>query len=339
MLTKTQVVATGENHLRAAWRICLGIGVLPPLSLLYLRIKLQEPEAFKRESMANTRTPWLLVLKFYWYRLTVVSLIWFIYDFSAYSFGIYSSSITATVLGETAPLWKSFGWNVLINFFYLPGCIIGALLADMPSLGPKKLVTFALIAQAAIGYIMAGCYKYLNTSANIGGFVVVYGVFLSLGELGPGNNIGLLASKTSSTAIRFVLLPPMRPFLLFHFVSFLSPYPPSNVSDRGQYYGLAAAFGKIGAFSGSYALSAIQKNAGSNKLKAGQDPFWVASTLALFAAALAWFCLPAIGQDTIDEEDVKFRVFLEENGYDTSKMGLQAQSSEEGLVEKGKGVK
>jgi MFS family permease len=32
------VLATGENHLRAAWRICLGIGVIPPLSLLYLRL-------------------------------------------------------------------------------------------------------------------------------------------------------------------------------------------------------------------------------------------------------------------------------------------------------------
>jgi MFS family permease len=38
------VLATGENHLRAAWRICLGLGVIPPLSLLYLRIKLKEPE-------------------------------------------------------------------------------------------------------------------------------------------------------------------------------------------------------------------------------------------------------------------------------------------------------
>lgn len=199
---------------------------------------------------------------------------------------------------------------MLINFFYLPGCIIGALLSDIPLLGPKKLITFALIAQAVIGYIMAGCYKYLNTPTNIGGFVVVYGIFLSLGELGPGNNIGLLASKTSSTAI------------------------------RGQYYGLAAAFGKIGAFSGSYALAAIQKNAGTDTLKAGQDPFWVASTLALFAAALAWFCLPAVGQDTIDEEDVKFRAYLEENGYDTGKMGLGGlgQPAPERVAEEGKGV-
>ena len=86
--------------------------------------------------------------------------------------------------------------------------------------------------------------------------------------------------------------------------------------------------GKIGAFSGSYALDSLQKRAGDNTVKAGQDPFWVASTLALFAGVLAWFCLPNVGQDTIDEEDVKFREYLALHGYDTSKMGLQTTSTE-----------
>ena len=57
------VLITTEKHLRAAWRIVLGLGVIPPLSLLYLRIKLKEPEEFQRETMKNTRTPWLLVIK------------------------------------------------------------------------------------------------------------------------------------------------------------------------------------------------------------------------------------------------------------------------------------
>ena len=57
------VLATTENHLRAAWRICLALGVIPPLSLIYLRAKLNEPEEFNRETMKNTRTPWLLVIK------------------------------------------------------------------------------------------------------------------------------------------------------------------------------------------------------------------------------------------------------------------------------------
>lgn len=51
----------GENHLHAVWRISLGFGILPPLSLLYLRFKLQEPEEFNRERMH--RYPYWLIFK------------------------------------------------------------------------------------------------------------------------------------------------------------------------------------------------------------------------------------------------------------------------------------
>lgn len=286
------VVITGEDHLRVAWRVCLGIGIIPPLSLLYLRLKLQEPEAFMRESLAKSQTPWFLIIKYYWFRLAIVSIIWFIYDFSAYSFGIYSSSILANLLGKDAPLWKSLAWNILINFFYMPGCLAGAFVADLPSMGPKKTLAIGVGLQGVIGFIMAGCYPWLKKTENVAGFVVVYGVFLALGEFGPGDQIGLVASKTCATGI------------------------------RGQYYGIAAAIGKIGAFAGSYALDAIQTAAGADEIAAGRNPFFVASALAFLAMGLV-FLLPHIGQDTIDTEDVKFRAYLESNGYDTSKMGLE----------------
>jgi MFS family permease len=298
------VVITGEDHLRVAWRVCLGIGIIPPLSLLYLRLKLQEPEAFKRESLAKAKTPWLLVARFYWFRLSIVSIIWFIYDFSAYSFGIYATSILANLLGEDTALWKSLAWNILINFFYMPGCLAGAFVADLPSMGPKKTLCIGVTLQGIIGFIMAGCYPWLSEPRNVAGFVVVYGIFLALGEFGPGDNIGLVASKTCATGI------------------------------RGQYYGIAAAVGKIGAFAGSYALDAIQTAAGDDKIAAGRNPFFVASALAFLAAGLV-LLLPHIGQDTIDDEDVKFREFLSSNGYDTSKMGLESVRSDSsgGVVE------
>lgn len=94
--------------------------------------------------------------------------------------------------------------------------------------------------------------------------------------------------------------------------------------------------GKIGAFSGGYALNAMQNLYNGNSptathaelIKAGQLPFYVASAMALVAAAIAWFGLPEVGQDTIDLEDVRFREFLEANGYDTTQMGLQSESTE-----------
>ena len=142
------------------------------------------------------------------------------YDFSAYGFGIYSSYILDNLLGNDNRLWVTFGWNTVINLFYMPGCIFGSWLSDW--IGPRYALTLGVTLQAIVGYIMAACYQYLNKPSAVGGFVVVYGVFLALGEVGPGDNIGLIASKTSATAI------------------------------RGQYYGIAGAMGKVGAFVGTY---------------------------------------------------------------------------------------
>ena len=167
------VLIFSENHLRAVWRVALGLGVIPPLSLLWLRIKLKEPEEFNRETMKNTRTPWSLVFKFYWFRLSIVSLIWFIYDFSGYSFSIYSSSWLTIILGDTAPLWKTFGWNTVINLFYIPGAVGGAFLSDW--IGPRLALGYGVAAQGIVGFIMTAAYSKLNTPKNVGGFVVIYG--------------------------------------------------------------------------------------------------------------------------------------------------------------------
>lgn len=86
-----------------------------------------------------------------------------------------------------------------------------------------------------------------------------------MGEFGPGDNIGLIAAKSSATSV------------------------------RGQYYGIAAATGKIGAFVGTYVLPVVQKNA-PNETRAGQDPFFVSSSLCIFTAAVALIFLPYIGQ-------------------------------------------
>lgn len=292
------VLITTENHLRLAWRLMLGLGIIPPLSLIYLRLKLNEPEEFKRQSMRHVRTPWLLVIRFYWFRLLIVSAIWFIYDFSAYSFSIYSSAWIKIILGKDSAIWKSFGWNTLVNVFYLPGAIGGAWLSDW--IGPRYALATGVFLQGIVGFIMAGAYGSLATPAHVAGFVVVYGIFLSLGEAGPGDNIGLVASKTSATAI------------------------------RGQYYAIAAASGKIGAFVGTYVFPIIQKNApgGKSSTRGGQDPFFISSSLCLLSAALALFCLPHIGQDTITTEDLKFRQYLEANGFDTGKMGTKEYMAE-----------
>ncbi len=297
------VLITGEDNLRTAWRVCLGLGIIPPLSLLYLRIKLDEPESFKKESMAKTKTPWMLCIKFYWFRLMIVSTIWLVYDFSAYAFGIFSSQVLANLLGGSEALWVSFGWNTLLTFFYMPGAIAGAWLSDW--VGPRNALGYSVLAQGIVGFIMAGTYKYLYRPENVAGFVIVYGIFIALGELGPGDNIGLIASKTCATAV------------------------------RGKYYGIAAAFGKVGAFIGSKTLIILYNHYAENDpIKAGQYPFFIASALCIFSAVVSLTLLPHIGQDTIEEEDARFRIYLESHGYDVSTLGLYAGESTEQIVHK-----
>lgn len=168
--------------------------------------------------------------------------------------------------------------------------MLGSVYSDW--VGPRYALASGVFAQAIVGFIMAGLYPHLAQPGNVAGFAVVYGIFLSLGEFGPGDNIGLVASKTCATGV------------------------------RGQYYAIAAAFGKIGAFVGTYVFPYIEKAGGSNVNATAQYPFYVSSAFCVLMAALVLFGLPNIDQDTITKEDIKFREYLDSQGWDTNQLGL-----------------
>ncbi|KAH8917490.1 MFS general substrate transporter, partial [Atractiella rhizophila] len=278
----------GEDHLRLVWRLSLGFGVIPPLLVLIWRFGMQEPERYRKEAIVRGKTPYWLIIKKYWIPFCALSLSWFIYDFIVYPFGIYSSTIINQIIGADASLTTVFGWNVVVNLFYIPGTMGGALLVDW--VGPKRLMCICLILQAILGFGMSGGYDHLIK--HIGGFTVAYGIFLSLGEAGPGNCLGLLAAKVSPTAF------------------------------RGKFYGGAAAVGKIGAFVGTWVFPVIIDDFGSGT--AGQTgPFYIGSGLAILSAIVAWFFLPEIGGNHLLDADAEFRAYLEANGYDTSTMGVK----------------
>ncbi|PCD27555.1 hypothetical protein FGRA07_02694 [Fusarium graminearum] len=284
--------AAHDANFGTIWRTSLGIGVVFPLVLFVLRLRLKEPEEFAKQSMRR-QTPYWLVLKYYWFRLFCVSLVWFLYNFSSYAFGIYSSSILSGIYGDDAPLTTVFGWNTVVNMFYLPGTLIGAFVSDW--IGPRYTLILGVTLQAIVGFIMAGVYDKI--SSQVAAFAVVFGIFQALGELGPGNNIGLLAAKTCATGV------------------------------RGRYYGIAAAVGKIGAFVGTYVFPYIQA-AGGNETQSAQYPFWVSSSLCILSALIVFFCIPHIGQDTITLEDQKFREYLQTQGWDTAQLGIDTAGIE-----------
>jgi hypothetical protein len=49
---------------------------------------------------------------------------------------------------------------------------------------------FGLCMQAIIGFALSAAYTPLTEAKSIAGFAILYGLFLSFGEVGPGNNLG-----------------------------------------------------------------------------------------------------------------------------------------------------
>ncbi|AMD21658.1 HFL198Wp [Eremothecium sinecaudum] len=276
-----------ERRLTLVWRLTLGLGAVPPLLLFYMRTKYRECEEFRKMRFRNT-APYWRVIKFYWFRLSVISLVWFFYDVSSYSFGTYSSYVVYTITGDNASFAVIFAWNILLNCFYMPGAFLGAIFADY--LGPRLTLSLGVGLQTIIGFLMTVFLDGLKKQ--IAAFVVILGIFLTLGEFGPGDNLGLLASKTVAAPI------------------------------RGQFYGVAAAVGKVGAFAGAYAFPKLMESAGGRETTRGlQAPFWVSSALCLVSTILTLVFVPPVHQEAVSEEDIKFLEYLESTGYDMTTMG------------------
>lgn len=280
----------GMNHLEWVWRLTVGFGAIPPLSLLFFRARMQEPESFKKGAIKR-KLPWLLILKKYWVRLAAVSIVWFIYDFVAYPAGIYGSYFTDQLFPD-ASLYTSLAFNIAINAFYLPGTFIGAIVVDR--LGPKNTIMIFLALQAIFGFALSGAFGYFRN--HTAGLIIMYGIFVACGEAGPGNNLGLLASKAVA---------------------------PSAV--RGRFYAIAAAVGKIGAFVGTYIYTPLQDRYPENSDLHFSAPFYVGSGLAVLGVILIFFFVPPVVTDGIEKMDEEFFAYLAENGYDMTNIGLEGE--------------
>lgn len=165
----------GQNHLTPVWRISLGLGAIPPLSLLYLRTKMHEPASYAKGAIKKN-LPWWLIIKTYWWRLLLVSGVWFCYDFVAYPAGLYASYFTAELFTDPS-LKTSLAFGIALNAFYLPGTFIGAAVVDY--LGPKRTMLIFLALQAIFGFALSGAFGYFR--AHVAGLIVMYGIFIAAG--------------------------------------------------------------------------------------------------------------------------------------------------------------
>ncbi|SGZ24027.1 BQ5605_C023g09685 [Microbotryum silenes-dioicae] len=354
----------GENHLRVVWRLCFAIGIIPPVLVLFWRLRMAEPARYQVASMKHAPTPYWLTIKRYWKSFLGLSIAWFVYDFIAYPFGIYSSTIVDIITGGSDSLKTIFAWNIVINAFYMPGCIIGAMTVD--KIKPKRQMIIGLVLQAVTGFAMSAAFGPLQKhgescsspaaserllivsvtlARTVAGFAVIYGIFLSFSEFGPGDCLG----ACRDFQILHTQVPGSSWSRLVRGLAGLLASKSWPTAVRGRFYGIAAAIGKIGAFAGTYAFPKIIASFPAGD-KQASGPFWVGSGLgpfdfgmtvqmyilltlftlclihtAIFSAICVLFLVPEIHADHMTNEDEAFRVYLEANGYDTSRMGLSEE--------------
>lgn len=97
------------------WRTSLALGLVPPLSIFWFRIRMAISTAYRKSAMRKQRVPYKLAFKRYWRSVLGCSATWFTYNYVSVPFGIFASTITSRV-NPNDSLIKSLGWGVVINW-------------------------------------------------------------------------------------------------------------------------------------------------------------------------------------------------------------------------------
>ena len=181
-----------------------------------------------RRGAIKKKVPYLLVIKYYWWRLIGTCGAWFLYDFVTFPNGVFSGTIISSVVNSKDTVRSTAEWQLLLGAISLPGVLIGAWLCNR--IGRKQTMMLGFSGYLVFGLIIGCSYDKITKIVPL--FVVFYGLMQSSGNLGPGDMLGLLSSECYATAV------------------------------RGTCYGISAALGKTGAAVGTEAFTPIQNHLG-----------------------------------------------------------------------------
>ncbi|KAK8135558.1 hypothetical protein PG984_003498 [Apiospora sp. TS-2023a] len=264
------------------WRTSFAVGLIPPLAIFWFRLRMAVSTAYRKSAMRKQKVPYWLALKRYWRPLLGCAGTWFLYNWISIPFGIFSATIISrSNAGES--LVKSLGWGVVINCFYIPGPFVGGYLSD--KIGRRKTMALGFTLQAVLGFVLGGAMVPIQRIFPL--FVVLYGIFLTLGEVGPGSTVVLAASECFPTSI------------------------------RGQMMGLISAFSKAGAAIGTQVFTAILNSYTDDTTKGNQVAFLIGSGFAVLGALIALFVIPEVSR-RLDDDDQAWKQYLQANGWEAN---------------------
>lgn len=275
-------VGKREDKYHIVWRTSFALGLIPPLVIFWFRLRMAVSTAYRKSALRKQRTPYLLALKRYYRPLIGCAATWFLYNWISIPFGIFSSTIISRAHAGDS-LIKNFGWGTVINCFYIPGPFIGGYLSDR--IGRRKTMALGFGLQAALGFILGGAMFPIQNIFPL--FVVLYGIFLTLGEVGPGCTVVLTASECFPTSI------------------------------RGQMMGFVSAWSKAGAAIGTQVFTAILNAYVDDSSKGNQVAFLIGSAFAVVGALVALFVVPEVSRN-LDDDDEDWKKYLAENGWEAN---------------------
>ncbi|GAA5965874.1 hypothetical protein JCM21900_004934 [Sporobolomyces salmonicolor] len=267
-----------DANLSTVWRTVFGISVVPPLAIFVFRLRMLNSKLY-RQGAIQKRVPYPLVIRYYWKSLIGTAGAWFLYDFITFPNGVFSGTIIANIIKATGKekIRKTAEYQLLLSSIALPGCIVGALLVNR--LGRRNLMILGFSGYLVIGLVVGCAYPQLSEPSRVGGFIVLYGLMQSFGNLGPGNVLGLSSAESYATAV------------------------------RGTCYGFSAAVGKAGAAVGTETFGVIKTHLGQ------RYTFIIAACCGLAGMLVTYFFIRNdLGSD-LAEEDARFAAYLQSKGW------------------------
>ncbi|KAF7852411.1 hypothetical protein EAF04_010998 [Stromatinia cepivora] len=254
-----------NNNLTVAFHAIYSISTILPLFVILFRLRMTDGKLFQKSNLRKRAIPWRFIIRKYGLRCLGTSTAFFLYDFVNFPNSIMSAAIiNGLVPGKNVRTVAI--WQFILAIFPIPGVLIGMHLVNR--IGRKWTGILGFSGYIILGFIIGGNYSTLTTSTNLPAFIVLYGLFASLGHMGPGATIGLISAESFPTAI------------------------------RGLGYGVSAGFGKAGAAVGTQVFSPIQEVAGK------RSTFFVAGGVGALGTGVYWFLPEGRGTDLrgLDEE-------------------------------------
>jgi MFS transporter, PHS family, inorganic phosphate transporter len=266
------LLASGISH-DLAWRIMLGLGALPALSVIYARRKMPESPRFQAQVMGDStqaasqlrtytngqvdvgeaevaaRPALMSFRRFIMNPRMLLTLLgtagtWFLFDYAYYGNSISTPLIMKTVAPH-ASLIQSEAWTLIVfAIAAVPGYALAVLKVDR--IGHKRL---QLIGFSVMGLAFLCMGVIPGVTSMVLPFLILYGISYFFAEFGPNTTTFILSAEL---------------------------YP---VSVRTTAHGISAGVAKIGAFIGVFLFPVITKALGLQGTFIITFAFAVAGTL------------------------------------------------------------